>query len=108
MGPSLDCPGSGRTELALSLFGAEAPPDQEGTPRRSRPPHCTERTNADAIHAGGAYVSEDRLTLGLILDRVGLPVTANIAPDYAEAPRRRVRPDRHARATPNPRCAPGR
>ena len=64
--------GSGRTELALSLFGMN-PPDRgtialEGC-------RIALNTNADAMHAGIAYVSEDRLTLGLILDQ---SVTANI------------------------------
>lgn len=54
--------GAGRTELALSLFGMN-PPDSgevllEGRPMRAR-------TNRRAIDAGIAYVSEDRLSLGL-------------------------------------------
>lgn len=56
--------GSGRTELALSLFGM-APPDRGevnlgGVPMKLR-------SNHEAIQAGVAYVSEDRLTLGLNL-----------------------------------------
>ena len=55
--------GSGRTELALSLFGMTAPASGtvglEGRPVRFR-------TNRDAIRAGIAYVSEDRLQLGLV------------------------------------------
>ncbi len=55
--------GSGRTELALSLFGM-APASTgtvtlEGTPVRFA-------SNREAIRAGVAYVSEDRLQLGLI------------------------------------------
>ncbi len=55
--------GSGRTELALSLFGMTQPDAGEirldGKPVRFS-------GNRDAIDAGIAYVSEDRLTLGLI------------------------------------------
>ena len=56
--------GAGRTELALSLFGMTRPDagsielDGEALSLRS---------NQDAIRAGIAYVSEDRLNLGLIL-----------------------------------------
>ena len=54
--------GAGRTELALSLFGMTRP--DAGTielaGRRLRL-----RSNQDAIRAGIAYVSEDRLNLGL-------------------------------------------
>src|SRR5690606_7976514 len=55
--------GAGRTELAHVLFGMTRP-DQgsielEGKVR-------TFRSNRDAIAAGVAYVSEDRLQLGLI------------------------------------------
>jgi simple sugar transport system ATP-binding protein len=64
--------GSGRTELALSLFGMN-PPDRGTIALEGR--RIALNTNADAIHAGIAYVSEDRLTLGLILDQ---SVTANI------------------------------
>ena len=54
--------GAGRTELALTLFGMH-PADAgviriEGQPRRIA-------SNRDAIAAGIAYVSEDRLNLGL-------------------------------------------
>lgn len=54
--------GAGRTELALSLFGMNPPDSGEvllaGQPMRAR-------TNRQAIDAGIAYVSEDRLSLGL-------------------------------------------
>lgn len=58
--------GSGRTELALSLFG-EIEPDAgtiefKGVPRRFRAP-------LEAMEAGIAYVPEDRLTEGLFLDQ---------------------------------------
>jgi simple sugar transport system ATP-binding protein len=56
--------GSGRTELALSLFGMNPPNsgkiliDGKITPLRH---------NRDAIRQGIAYVSEDRLSLGLVM-----------------------------------------
>jgi simple sugar transport system ATP-binding protein len=58
--------GSGRTELALSLFGMN-PPDS-GTLRIGGRP-LTMRSNREAIENGVAYVSEDRLALGLVLDQ---------------------------------------
>lgn len=64
--------GSGRTELALSLFGMK-PPDRGAILLDGQP--IALRTNAEAIHRGIAYVSEDRLTLGLILNQ---SVTANV------------------------------
>jgi simple sugar transport system ATP-binding protein len=54
--------GAGRTELALSLFGMTRP--DEGEIRLEGQP-ITLPTNQDAIRAGIAYVSEDRLNLGL-------------------------------------------
>ncbi|WP_081725707.1 sugar ABC transporter ATP-binding protein [Martelella sp. AD-3] len=55
--------GAGRTELALTLFGMNYPDDgeivMEGKPLRMM-------SNRDAIRAGIAYVSEDRLSLGLV------------------------------------------
>ncbi|QWW19645.1 sugar ABC transporter ATP-binding protein [Schaalia sp. 19OD2882] len=58
--------GSGRTELALSLFGAMKADSGtiivDGTP-------VTLTTIRDAIAAGIAYVPEDRLTEGLFLER---------------------------------------
>lgn len=54
--------GAGRTELALSLFGMSPPDDGEirlsGQPMRAR-------SNRQAIDAGIAYVSEDRLSIGV-------------------------------------------
>ncbi|MFO1035799.1 MAG: sugar ABC transporter ATP-binding protein [Geminicoccaceae bacterium] len=54
--------GAGRTEMALTLFGMTQPDAGEilldGKP-------ITLSTNQDAIRAGIAYVSEDRLNLGL-------------------------------------------
>jgi simple sugar transport system ATP-binding protein len=55
--------GAGRTELALSLFGMLKP--RTGTVRLDgKPVHFS--SNRDAIAAGIAYLSEDRLSLGLI------------------------------------------
>ncbi|MDR5823817.1 sugar ABC transporter ATP-binding protein [Caballeronia sp. LZ043] len=55
--------GAGRTELALSLFGMTRPRagsiHMEGR-------EIALRSNRDAIRAGIAYVSEDRLQLGLV------------------------------------------
>ena len=64
--------GSGRTELALSLFGLN-PPDA-GEIRLDGKPIII-RSNQEAIRQGIAYVSEDRLTLGLILDQ---PISSNV------------------------------
>ena len=55
--------GAGRTELALSLFGMTRP--DAGEIRLDGVPLAL-RSNRDAIEAGLAYVSEDRLTLGLV------------------------------------------
>ncbi|MDQ0474941.1 sugar ABC transporter ATP-binding protein [Labrys wisconsinensis] len=56
--------GSGRTELALSLFGMTRP-DSGTIALEGRPLRLT--SNRDALRAGIAYVSEDRLGLGVIL-----------------------------------------
>ena len=58
--------GSGRTELALSLFGM-APPDRGEIRVFDQPVRF--RSNRDAIGQGIAYVSEDRLALGLVLEQ---------------------------------------
>ncbi len=55
--------GSGRTELALSLFGM-APPDGGTVMLDGRAVRFS--GNRAAIRAGVAYVSEDRLQLGLV------------------------------------------
>jgi simple sugar transport system ATP-binding protein len=65
--------GSGRTELALSLFGMN-PPDAGEVRLHGRPVRLS--SNRDAIAQGIAYVSEDRLSLGLVLAQ---PIAANIA-----------------------------
>lgn len=64
--------GSGRTELALSLFGMTQP--DSGTIRIDGR-EVRFRTPSEAIEHGIAYVSEDRLTLGLVLDQ---PIGSNI------------------------------
>ncbi len=58
--------GSGRTELALSLFGMNSPDSGEilldGTPVQLR-------SNKEAIAHGISYVPEDRLTLGVVMQQ---------------------------------------
>lgn len=56
--------GAGRTELALSLFGMNRP-DRGQVRLEGRPLQL--QSNRDAIREGIAYVSEDRLTLGLVM-----------------------------------------
>ncbi|MDR1514386.1 MAG: sugar ABC transporter ATP-binding protein [Synergistaceae bacterium] len=64
--------GSGRTELALALFGINAADSGkiavDGT-------ECRVRTVNDAVSAGIAYVPEDRLTEGLVMN---YPIRENI------------------------------
>ncbi|WP_078707054.1 sugar ABC transporter ATP-binding protein [Consotaella salsifontis] len=55
--------GAGRTELALTLFGMTQP-DSGRIVMNGR--ELQLRSNRDAIDAGIAYVSEDRLSLGLV------------------------------------------
>jgi simple sugar transport system ATP-binding protein len=56
--------GSGRTELALTLFGMSR---AEGGRIRLDGQELALRSNRDAVRAGIAYVSEDRLSLGVVL-----------------------------------------
>jgi simple sugar transport system ATP-binding protein len=72
--------GAGRTELALSIFGMMRPDRGSvsiaGAPMRSN-------SNRDAIRAGIGYLSEDRLSLGLIqpqsiADNMVIPVLDKI------------------------------
>ena len=72
--------GAGRTELALSIFGMLRPDrgviSIDGVP-------LTLRSNRDAIAAGIGYLSEDRLSIGLIqpqsiADNLVLPVLDKI------------------------------
>ena len=58
--------GSGRTELALSLFGITRPDSGE---MRVEGKPIIFKSNAQAIKHGIGYVSEDRLTLGAILQQ---------------------------------------
>ena len=83
--------GSGRTELALALFGMTAVDHGEirleGDPLRLR-------SNQDAIRAGIAYVSEDRLLLGLnlrqsIADNAAITVLDRLASSFGLMPPRR-------------------
>ncbi|NVN44604.1 sugar ABC transporter ATP-binding protein [Asaia siamensis] len=73
--------GAGRTELALSLFGMTKPDSGalvvHGQERRFR-------NNQDALAAGLAYVSEDRLNLGInaeqsIVDNLEIAVLPGLA-----------------------------
>ena len=73
--------GAGRTELALALFGM-SPLEQGQILLDGAPLHL--RSNQDAVRAGIAYVSEDRLTLGLnlkqsIADNVAITVLDRLA-----------------------------
>ena len=64
--------GSGRTELALSLFGLTRPTAGEIVLNGEV---ASLRSNRDAIKRGVAYLSEDRLALGLVLEQ---SISANI------------------------------
>ena len=64
--------GSGRTELALALFGM-APAEAGEIRLRGKP--VAIGSNRDAIAHGIAYVPEDRLALGLVLEQ---PIAANL------------------------------
>ncbi|GGD95476.1 ribose ABC transporter ATP-binding protein [Aureimonas endophytica] len=73
--------GSGRTELALTLFGMNR---SEGGAIRLEGKELRLRSNRDAVKAGIAYVSEDRLGLGVILpqaieDNIVLAVMKDLA-----------------------------
>lgn len=70
--------GSGRTELALSLFGLTRP--HQGEIKLHG--HVVKmRSNRDAIEHGIAYLSEDRLGLGLVLEQ---SISANITLSVVE------------------------
>lgn len=58
--------GSGRTELALSLFGKN-PPDSGSVLLDGEP--LSLRSIGEAIASGVGYVSEDRLSLGVVMDQ---------------------------------------
>ncbi|MGP1394674.1 MAG: sugar ABC transporter ATP-binding protein [Inquilinaceae bacterium] len=85
--------GAGRTELALSLFGMTRPDSGDlrldGAPLRLR-------SNQDAIRAGIAYVSEDRLRLGLnmrqsVADNLVLAVLKDLCDRWGLVPPARRR-----------------
>jgi simple sugar transport system ATP-binding protein len=90
--------GAGRTELALALFGM-APLERGEILLDGAPLHL--RSNEDAVRGGIAYVSEDRLTLGLnlkqsIADNVAITVLDRLADTIglvAPSRRRRVASD---------------
>ena len=65
--------GSGRTELALSVFGMSRPDSGEILVNGQQ---IQPGSNRDAIENGVAYVSEDRLSLGLVMPQ---PISSNIA-----------------------------
>ena len=65
--------GSGRTELALSIFGMSKPDEGEIFVKGQR---VDFKSNKDAIKAGIAYVPEDRLLQGLVIDQT---IESNIA-----------------------------
>ena len=75
--------GAGRTELALSLFGMNAP--DAGTIRIDGTA-VTFRSNRDAIACGIAYVPEDRLSLSLVLDQpIGTNTTVTVLDSFKNA-----------------------
>jgi simple sugar transport system ATP-binding protein len=83
--------GAGRTELALALFGMNRL--EAGELRLNGQP-LQLKSNQDAITAGIAYLSEDRLTLGLnlrqpIADNIALSVLDRLRGAGGLVPRRR-------------------
>jgi simple sugar transport system ATP-binding protein len=75
--------GAGRTELALSLFGMTRP--RAGSIRLEGRDMAL-RSNRDAIRAGIAYVSEDRLQLGLVQPQsIGDNTVAAVLDDLLDA-----------------------
>ncbi|WP_135450711.1 MULTISPECIES: multiple monosaccharide ABC transporter ATP-binding protein [Tabrizicola] len=67
--------GTGRTELAMSIFGRSYGKGHQGTVRMHGKP-VDVSTVSKAIAAGISYVTEDRKALGLILDE---PIVKNIS-----------------------------
>lgn len=65
--------GSGRTELALSIFGMSSPEQGELIVEGKK---CKFKSNKDAVKAGIAYVPEDRLLQGLVIDQ---SIESNVA-----------------------------
>jgi simple sugar transport system ATP-binding protein len=75
--------GSGRTEIALSLFGMTQP--DQGTILIDGEPTLF-RNSREAISAGVAYVSEDRLNLGLVQSQSIVKNTASTVLDELAKP----------------------
>ena len=85
--------GAGRTELALTLFGMTRP-DRGTMVLDGRPLRLA--SNRDAVRAGIAYVSEDRLGLGVILkqsiaDNIALAVMKDLCGRFGLIPPERRR-----------------
>ncbi len=83
--------GAGRTELAHVIFGMHAPTSgrmfKDGKP-------LSLSSNRDAVAAGIAYVSEDRLNLGLVQNQsINMNTAATVLPEL-EAPRFFLSPKR--------------
>ena len=83
--------GSGRTELALSLFGMNVP--DAGT-IAVRGHDLTRHDTREAIEHGVAYVSEDRLALGLVMQQsissnITLAVLGSLAERFGLVPEQR-------------------
>jgi simple sugar transport system ATP-binding protein len=77
--------GAGRTELALSLFGMTRP-DAGAVSLDGK--KLSLGSNRDAIRAGIAYVSEDRLQLGLVQQQsIGDNTVAAVLDDLLDATR---------------------
>jgi simple sugar transport system ATP-binding protein len=77
--------GAGRTELALSLFGMTRP---SGGAVSLDGKKLSLGSNRDAIRAGIAYVSEDRLQLGLVQQQsIGDNTAAAVLDDLLDATR---------------------
>ncbi|WP_223162139.1 sugar ABC transporter ATP-binding protein [Salinicola halophyticus] len=83
--------GAGRTELAHVLFGMNRPTGGELL-KNGKP--LTLRSNRDAIRNGIAYVSEDRLRLGLVQNQSINMNTAVTVLDELEKPRGFLSPQR--------------
>ncbi len=85
--------GSGRTELALTLFGMNA---ADSGRIRLEGQELRPRSNQDAVNAGIAYVSEDRLSLGVVLpqsiaDNINLAVMKRMTNRFGLIPNARRR-----------------
>ena len=83
--------GSGRTELALTLFGMNKP-DSGRVLLEGRRLMCA--SNRQSMQNGIAYVSEDRLKLGLVMpqsigDNLVLPTVKHLANAFSRVHRRK-------------------